>query len=143
MSHVRESKITELNLPTQELYNLAREVSTHAYAPYSKFQVGAALRTLQGAVFRGCNVENASYGLTCCAERSAIFAAVAAEGSNMRIQEVAVYVRTGTASPCGACRQVIAEFGIDIRIFFSDDNQVVDTNIVELLPKHFVPPGRI
>jgi cytidine deaminase len=140
MSHVKESKVTELDLPTQELYDLAREASTSAYAPYSEFQVGAALRTMHGAVFRGCNVENASYGLTCCAERSAVFAAVAAEGSDMRIQEVAVYVNTGTASPCGACRQVIAEFGTDVRILFTDGNQVVDTNIVELLPSHFVPP---
>jgi cytidine deaminase len=141
MFDVKEPKVTELDLPAQELYDLAREVSTYAYAPYSKFQVGAALRTRQGAVFRGCNVENASFGLTCCAERSAVFAAVAAEGSNMRIQEVAVYINIGTASPCGACRQVIAEFGTDVHILFSAGNRVADTSIAELLPSRFVSPG--
>ena len=141
MFDVKEPKVTELDLPAQELYDLAREVSTYAYAPYSKFQVGAALRTRQGAVFRGCNVENASFGLTCCAERSAVFAAVAAEGRNMRIQEVAVYINIGTASPCGACRQVIAEFGTDVHILFSAGNRVADTSIAELLPSRFVSPG--
>ncbi len=141
MSSVMELTLTELDRPTRDLYELAREAAACAYAPYSKFQVGAAIRTAKGTLFRGCNVENASYGLTCCAERSAIFAAVAAEGSEMRILEVAVYVSTAMASPCGACRQVIAEFGSDVRVLFSDGDRIIDTSITELLPSHFVPPA--
>ena len=138
---MRELTQTELDQATRELYDVAREASAHAYAPYSRFQVGAAIRTKQGAIFRGCNVENASYGLTCCAERSAIFAAVAAEGSEMRVREVAVYVSAATASPCGACRQVIAEFGPAARVLFAAGDRIVDTGIAELLPGHFVPPA--
>lgn len=142
ISHVKESKVEELEPSIQELYNLAREVSTRACAPYSGFQVGAALRTEQ-AVFLGCNVENISYGLTCCAERSAVFAAVAAEGSSMKIREVVVYAKTETASPCGACRQVIAAFGVNINIFFSEEDHIIATDIGELLPYPFAPPGHL
>jgi cytidine deaminase len=140
MPHMRDLDISRLDPLTQELYDLAREASASAYAPYSKFYVGAAIRTKRGEVFQGCNVENASYGLTCCAERSAIFAAVTAEGSEMRIKEVAVYVKSTMASPCGACRQVIAELGESARVLFTRGNVLVDTTIAELLPSHFVPP---
>ena len=99
----------------RELLQRAFEASYAAYAPYSKFYVGAALRSTKGT-YVGANVENGSYGLTSCAERNAVFAAVSAEGGPVQIEAVAVYARSPgrrlkTASPCGACRQVLAEFG--------------------------------
>jgi cytidine deaminase len=88
----------------------ARAASANAHCPYSKFAVGAAVHTADGRVFTGCNVENASFGLTICAERNAIFQAVAAGARE--VVAVAVYTPTRKpVSPCGACRQVIAEFG--------------------------------
>jgi cytidine deaminase len=91
-----------------KLLAAARAVRLRAHAPYSKFRVGAAVLDERGRVHVGCNVENASFGLTVCAERNAIAAAVAAGGK--RLRAVAV-IADPTATPCGACRQVIAEFG--------------------------------
>jgi cytidine deaminase len=89
----------------------ALEAAGHAYAPYSKFQVGAALLFDDGTVVTGCNVENASYGLTSCAERNALFRAISERGPGRRIRAVAVVNRNGQPSaPCGACRQVLSEF---------------------------------
>jgi len=94
----------------ESLVAAAREVSENAYAPYSKFRVGAAALDERGRVHVGCNVENASYGLTVCAERNALFAMVAAGGK--RLVAMALYTPTDEpVTPCGACRQVIAEFG--------------------------------
>src|SRR5205807_10272171 len=99
------------------LLRAAKSAMKNAHAPYSKFKVGAAMLTTKGEVFTGCNVENASYGLTNCAERTAIFSAVAKFGSRMRIRAIAVVNNHGVpCSPCGACRQVIYEFGPDARI---------------------------
>src|SRR3954463_3809420 len=96
----------------QHLEKAARDAAANSYSPYSKFRVGAAVLTGSGKIFQGCNVENASYGLSNCAERTAIFAAVAA-GERI-LKAVAVYTPTQVpTSPCGACRQVINEFGDD------------------------------
>jgi cytidine deaminase len=96
----------------KELETVAKAASDRAYAPYSQFHVGAAILTASGKIYSGCNVENASYGLTNCAERTAIFSAIAAGEKPMKIQCVVVYTPTPTATaPCGACRQVIYEFG--------------------------------
>jgi cytidine deaminase len=92
----------------QQLMSRARAVADHAYAPYSHFRVGAAVQDASGAIFVGCNVENASYGLTVCAERNAIFAAVAS-GAVHPFSALAVTCPDGACSPCGACRQVMAE----------------------------------
>jgi len=119
------------------LLEAAREASTRAHAPYSRFPVGAAVRTERGAVYRGCNVENASYGLTCCAERAAIFAAVAAEGPGMRVRDVAVYADAHSVPPCGACRQVIAEFGPRARVIFPSSGAPVVMRLDDLLPERF------
>lgn len=92
----------------------AQNASHKAYAKYSEFFVGAVVLTKNGNLYTGCNVENGSYGLTICAERNAVFAAVAAEGRTMKIAAVALYARSEkafvTVSPCGACRQVLYEF---------------------------------
>ena len=89
---------------------VAREARDQAYAPYSKFQVGAAVRTRDGRTFAGCNVENAAYGLCNCAERTALFSAVAAGCQPRDFVQLAVIADTpGPVSPCGACRQVMAE----------------------------------
>ena len=93
------------------LAGAARRARRDAYAPYSRYQVGAAVRTADGAVFTGANVENASYGLSMCAERVAIFAAAAAGHRRIPVVAVATAGRN-PASPCGACRQVMAEFGV-------------------------------
>jgi cytidine deaminase len=98
-----------------ELVRRAREVKQHAYCPYSKFHVGAALETTDGGVYVGTNVESASYGLTICAERMAIGAAVAAGTRAFRRIVVATDVDPA-ASPCGACRQLLAEFGLDLEV---------------------------
>jgi cytidine deaminase len=117
----------------------ARDASPRAYAPYSRFRVGAAVLADDGRIFTGSNVENASYGLTSCAERNAIFAAVHAGVTRV----VAVAVHTPTAapvSPCGACRQVIFEFGSDARIVSGCDGDAVHRwTIGELLPGAFGP----
>lgn len=110
-----------------------------AYAPYSKFQVGAAVLLADGRVFTGCNVENASYGLTICAERNAIFSAVAAGPKKPVIVAVAVVNKRGIAcSPCGACRQVIAEFGPEATVWYQGADGIVCLTVRELLPDGFV-----
>ena len=123
-----------------ELLAAAREAQAAAYGPYSNFAVGAAVMTTGGHMYRGCNVENASYGLTVCAERNAIFAAIA----DGRMDVVAVAVVTnarGAARPCGACRQVIAEFSKAdnpiVVITQGGDGAVVRETINDLLPNSF------
>jgi cytidine deaminase len=120
------------------LIEKAIEARSKAYVPYSKFQVGAAVLTSSDHVFLGCNVENASYGLTNCAERTAIFKAVS-EGDT-EIKAIAIVGDTeGPISPCGACRQVIAEFATDdTKIYLANLNGVVtETTISEILPGYF------
>ena len=111
-----------------------------AYAPYSKFLVGAAILTELGEVFTGCNVENASYGLTMCAERTAIFSAVAHSGAeNVRIRAIAVTTPDDVVcSPCGACRQVIWEFGPSAVVLFRAQEGWKETPIRDLLPEGFL-----
>jgi cytidine deaminase len=127
----------------EALMELARRASESAYAPYSRFRVGAAVRTAAGGVYAGCNVENASYGLACCAERSAVFAAVAAEGPGMRLVDVAVHADAHSVPPCGACRQVLAEFGPEARVLFRSGGAVTAMRVDQLLPAAFElePPG--
>src|SRR5437868_8052119 len=104
----------------KQLLRSARTAMKNAYAPYSKFRVGAALLTTTGKVFVGCNVENASYGMTNCAERTAIFSAIANIGPKMQIRALAVVNDQGIpCSPCGACRQVINEFGPQATVVFA------------------------
>lgn len=123
----------------KELITHARSVSDHAYSPYSKFRVGAALLTDDGEIFAGCNVENASYGLTICAERNAVFQMVAK--ARRRIRVVAIYTPTSEpAAPCGACRQVINEFGPDALIISACNGpDVLHKKLSELLPDAFGP----
>jgi len=122
----------------QILLQRARKAMKQAHAPYSNFRVGAALLTTKGKVFAGCNVENASYGMTNCAERTAIFTAVAQLGSKMEIRAVAVTNAQGVpCSPCGACRQVIYEFGPDARVVFQAAKGWKESHITELLPEGF------
>lgn len=117
----------------------ARRAAAAAYAPYSNFTVGAAVLTSSGKVFTGCNVENASYGLCNCAERTAIFSAAAA--GERSIKAVAVYTPTPTpTSPCGACRQVINEFGpTALVISVCDGQERLETTLDALLPAAFGP----
>ena len=116
----------------------AIEARKQAYTPYSQFKVGAAVLTADGNVFRGCNIENASYGLTNCAERTAIFKAIS-EGEP-KVKAIAIVADTeGPVSPCGACRQVIAEFSDDhTKVYLSNlKGDLQETSIAELLPGFF------
>ena len=128
--------LTDLKL--QELIDAASNVREKAYAPYSKYQVGAALLTATGKIFTGVNVENAAYPDSICAERSAVFSAVSA--GERSFQAIAVATRNG-GSPCGSCRQVLAEFGLDIEVVLVDeDGKITQQNTVhELLPGAFQP----
>ncbi len=119
----------------------AREAAGRAYCPYSKFPVGAAVLTDRGDIFAGCNVENSSYGLTVCAERSAVFQAIARSASPLRIRAALVYTPTQTpTAPCGACRQVLKEFGPDAEVFcFCDGPGMIETTLKGLLPQVFGP----
>lgn len=123
----------------RRLEKAARRAARTSYSPYSQFPVGAAVLTESGKIFEGCNVENASYGLCNCAERTAIFSAVA--GGERSITAVAVYTPTATpSSPCGACRQVINEFGPGaLVISVCDGKQRIETPIEALLPLAFGP----
>jgi cytidine deaminase len=120
------------------LMRTARAAMKKAYAPYSKFHVGAAVLTKDGKVFSGCNVENASYGMTNCAERTAIFSAVSQLGPKLEVTAVAVANDHGVpCSPCGACRQVIYEFGPNAIVFFQGTEGEKQAHITELLPEGF------
>jgi cytidine deaminase len=118
-----------------DLHRLAREAWQNAYAPYSGFGVGAALRLHDGGVRLAVNVENASYGLTSCAERNAVFAAVS-EG-HRDFEAIAVHADARTAPPCGACRQVLAEFAPALTVIFWRDGELVSAGLDELLPVPF------
>ncbi|HKN16579.1 MAG TPA: cytidine deaminase [Candidatus Sulfotelmatobacter sp.] len=121
-----------------KLLRSAKKAMKNAYAPYSKFRVGAAVLLSNGKTFCGCNVENASYGMTNCAERTAIFAAVAELGPKIEIRAVSVVNDQGVpCSPCGACRQVIYEFGPNATIFFQGSTGPKRAHITELLPEGF------
>lgn len=121
-----------------KLESAARKVMMNAHAPYSNFHVGSAVLLTNGKIFVGCNVENASYGMTNCAERTAIFSAVAALGPKIEIRAVAVTNDQGVpCSPCGACRQVIYEFGPNAMIYFRGSNGPKQAHITELLPEGF------
>jgi cytidine deaminase len=120
----------------QDLIKKANQVRLRAYAPYSNYQVGAALLTATGDIFTGANVENAAYGVTMCAERSAIFNAVSAGERDF----VAIAVATHNGgSPCGSCRQVLSEFGLDIDVLQVDDQgKLIQQNTLrDLLPGAF------
>lgn len=121
------------------LLHQARQALSHSYAPYSKFRVGAAVLTDAGEVFTGVNVENASYGLTNCAERSAIFTAVQqTKAPKLSIRAVAIVTADDVpCSPCGACRQVIFEFGENAVIIFKGQKGFQEMLISDLLPESF------
>ena len=125
------------------LLETARRGLERAYAPYSRFRVGAAVLTGSGAVYPGCNVENASYGLTICAERAAVFRAVAEEGGAVEVRAVAAITDGGGASPpCGACRQVLYEFGPEAVVLFTAAHGVEEARLADLLPAGFrLEPG--
>jgi cytidine deaminase len=121
----------------QELIAAALEAQKRFYAPYSNFPVGAAVRTASGKIFQGCNVENASYGLTICAERVAATSAVAA--GEKEFVGVAVASRGGV-TPCGACRQFLAEFSPDVEIVMVDSlkpGEIHQATLAQLLPGRF------
>lgn len=124
-----------------QLLQAAQQAAEQAYAPFSGFHVGAAILTQGGEIFMGCNVENSSYGLTNCAERTAIFTAVAAGAlsAGRDLLAVAVVNRDGAiCSPCGACRQVIFEFGPEaIVIYRAQSGEIAQTKAKDLLPEGF------
>ena len=127
--------MTQFNL--KKLVKMAHAARDLAYAPYSNYPVGAALLTGDGEIFTGCNIENAVYPATCCAERVAIFKAV----SEGRRDFLAIAVVTGDGgSPCGVCRQVMREFAPDMAVFIADAEGIVrETSVAELLPDSFGP----
>jgi cytidine deaminase len=122
----------------EELIAAARKASTHAYCPYSHFPVGAAVRTVDGRIFAGSNVENASYGLAVCAERNAIFHAVNS-GAQPLTTLVVFTPTTSPVTPCGACRQVLWEFGRRAQVVCACDGlERLAFTAAELLPHGFV-----
>jgi cytidine deaminase len=122
----------------QSLIDLANEARRRAYVPYSKYPVGAALRTKSGRLYTGVNIENAAYPQTMCAERVAIFKAVS-EGET-EFEVISVVTNNG-GSPCGGCRQVLAEFGLDTVVLMANGNGelVKEMTARELLPEAFTP----
>lgn len=122
----------------RELLEAARSASRRAYAPYSNFHVGAAIQTLDGTIYAGCNVENASYGLSTCAERNAV-ATMVAVTEERKIQSVAVASPDAApCMPCGACRQVLREFGCE-EVIVEDGSGQRSYGFDEILPHSFGP----
>lgn len=121
----------------EKLVQQARSAREKAYVPYSKFPVGAALLTKQGEIYSGCNIENAAYGLANCAERTAIFTAVAAGATEIEVIAVIADTKNPVA-PCGACRQVIWEFNPEMKVILSNlQGEICQYTIAELLPEAF------
>lgn len=128
--------LEQLSAEELELVEAARAAAERAYCRYSGYSVGAAVRADDGRIFRGCNVENASYGATMCAERSAIFAMVSA--GQRRITAVCVYAPgEPMAMPCGMCRQVVSEFCLDVPVLVAGPRGVLRRSFAALLPEAF------
>lgn len=144
MRFMEEKILSAVNVAREEypgaeddiLLSLAREAMKRSYSPYSRYPVGAALRCTDGRIYQGCNIENASFGLTNCAERTAVFKAVS-EGA-ISFDTIAIAAKT-KAWPCGACRQVLNEFAPGIRVLVTWDDQVEEKQLSELLPEGFGP----
>ena len=125
-----------MTISDRELIELAKKAMQNAYAPYSKFKVGAAVLTKNGKVYTGCNVENSSYGLTMCAERVAVFKAVS-EGER-EFYKIAIVSSAGKKTfPCGACRQVLYEFSDNMEIILEEDGEIYKTSLKDLFPEGF------
>lgn len=121
----------------RELVGISKTAQQYAYAPYSEFKVGAALLCRDGSVYTGCNIENATYGATNCAERTAVFKAVS-EGKHEFTAIAITSSGKGLTFPCGICRQVLAEFSPEIKIILEDENGELHTFMLsELLPHSF------
>ena len=132
--------MTDRNLDVDSLMDAAREAARTAYAPYSNFLVGAAILTEGGAVHAGCNVENASYGLTICAERNAATTMVSAGPEDRRIKSVAVFSPNASPCfPCGACRQFLREFGCEEVVVEDASGKPRRYPFEEILPNSFGP----
>ena len=126
-----------MSVAVDRLVTAARQARETAVAPYSKFKVGAALETADGTIITGCNIENASYGLTICAERVAMFKALS-DGHRRFTRMVVVADTAEPTSPCGACRQVLWEFGRDLEIVLANLTEVTGRHqMAELLPMAF------
>ena len=121
----------------EELLQKARDMKRFAYVPYSHYWVGAALRSKDGRVFTGCNVENAAFGTTMCAERTALFKAVS-EGAR-KFTAIAIAAEGSAPFPCGACRQSLYEFAPELRVLVTWDGNVREAKLSELLPEGFGP----
>lgn len=123
------------------LVEAAKRARANAYSPYSKVKIGAAVLTSDGSIYSGTNIENASYGLACCAERTAIFKAVS-DGKRNLVAIAIVGKSEDFTSPCGACRQVMVEFNPKMRVLRRGlDGFSEDGTASTLLPEHFNPPG--
>ena len=122
---------------TEELIRQAREARLKAYVPYSQFRVGAALEVRDGTIYQGCNVENAAYGNTLCAERTALVKAVS-EGCR-RFTKIAIASAGSAPYPCGACRQSLYEFAPELEVLVTWDGNVARAPLGELLPHGFGP----
>ena len=142
MRRMEETVLSAVNVPRDDqdlretLLSLARQAMENSYSPYSHFPVGAAIHSVDGRIFQGANIENASFGLTICAERTAVFKAVS-EGAR-EFDLLAIASKT-IAWPCGACRQVLREFAPDLRILITWEDQVREMTLKELLPESFGP----
>ncbi len=123
----------------QELADLAVEMRKRSYVPYSHYAVGTALLTKSGKIYTGCNIENAAYPVTICAERTAMFKSIS-EGDK-DFEAIAIATEDGAGYPCGSCRQVMAEFSLDMDVILADrDGQItVESTVSELLPGAFTP----
>ena len=133
---MQDTHLAALPPDLQMLYAAAVVARQNSYSPYSKFAVGAAVRTAAGKIYGGCNVENASYGLCCCGERNAIFAAVCA--GERELETICVVADTEKpVSPCGACRQVMSEFKIKTVLLGNLAGEIKICTLEELLPYGF------
>lgn len=122
------------------LIDLSKKAYENAYSPYSNFSVGAAILTEEGNVYTGCNVENISYPLGCCAEKNAICTAISSEGPRMQLKAVAISTNRQNVrvTPCGGCRQILAEFGLGAELYFQEeDNSYAVTTVSSILPRSF------
>ncbi|XP_072025207.1 cytidine deaminase-like [Amphiura filiformis] len=139
-NNVAACKINSLPENIQDLCRKSEEMKKAAYCPYSNFRVGAAILSKDGQVFEGCNVENASYSLGVCAERCAILKAVSEGYKEFSAIAVASDIKDYHIGPCGACRQVIYEFGKDMDIYLTrPDGTFIKTTARELMPHGFGP----